>query len=131
MKSRGVYETPGGTILHKAHRAIESVTMDREAMRLRVYRGFWFSPERTAMQSLIDTTQRHVTGEARVKLYKGSVTVVGRKSECSLYDPALATFEEGSGFDPRDATGFIKLHGLRLRLATLQADMARKLERKA
>ncbi len=125
MKSRGVYETPGGTILHKAHRAIESITVDREVMRIRdqlipeyaslVYRGFWFSPEREAMQAFVDASQKDVTGEVRLRLYKGNVWVAGRRSELSLYDPHLATFEEEEVYDQADATGFIRLNALRLR----------------
>ncbi len=133
MKSRGVYETPGGTVLHKAHRAVESLTRDREVMRLRddlvpryaalVYNGFWFSPEREALQTLIDDLERPVTGVARLKLYKGSVTVVGRKAPRSLYRSDVATFEEESVYDQRDAAGFIRLNALRLRIrAGLQKD---------
>ena len=130
MKSRGVYETPGGTILHKAHRAVESITMDREVMRIRdsliaeyaamVYRGFWFAPEREMLQALMDEAQRDVTGEARLKLHKGSVQVVGRRSEKSLYDPEFATFESDSVYHQGDATGFIRLNALRLRLRKLR-----------
>jgi argininosuccinate synthase len=130
MKSRGVYETPGGTILHKAHRAVESITLDREVMRLRdsliaeyaamVYRGFWFAPERLVLQALIDEAQRGVSGEARLKLYKGNVYVVGRRSESSLYDPAFATFERDEVYDQSDATGFIRLNALRLRIRALR-----------
>jgi argininosuccinate synthase len=130
MKSRGVYETPGGTILHKAHRAIESITMDREVMRLRdqlipeyatlVYRGFWFAPERFTLQALIDEAQKDVTGEARIKLYKGGAYVAGRRSEKSLYDPEFATFEKDEVYDQRDATGFIRLHALRLRIRAMR-----------
>ncbi len=126
MKCRGVYETPGGTILHRAHRAIESITMDREVMRLRdglvpeyatlVYRGFWYSPEREALQKFIDETQLNVTGTARLKLYKGSCQTVGRKAPRALYDPKLATFEREEVYDQKDATGFIRLNALRLRL---------------
>jgi len=126
MKSRGVYETPGGTILHVAHRAVESLTMDREAMHLRdtlmpryaelVYYGFWFSPEREMLQRAIDEAQKGVTGTARLKLYKGNCTVVGRKAPKSLYSPDLATFEEDVVYNPQDATGFIRLQGLRLRI---------------
>jgi len=125
MKSRGVYETPGGTVLHKAHRAVESLTLDREVMRLRddlipryaalVYNGFWFSPERDALQGMIDETQKVVTGTARLKLYKGGVTVAGRKAPRSLYRADIATFEEESVYDQRDAGGFIRLNALRLR----------------
>jgi argininosuccinate synthase len=130
MKSRGVYETPGGTILHKAHRAVESITLDREVMRLRdsliaeyaalVYRGFWFSPERLVLQALVDEAQRGVSGEARLKLHKGAVYVVGRRSERSLYDPAFATFERDEVYDQADATGFIRLNALRLRIRALR-----------
>jgi argininosuccinate synthase len=129
MKSRGCYETPGGAILLKAHRAIESLTLDREAAHLKdewmpryaslVYNGFWYSPEREMLQAAIDQTQRFVNGTARLKLYRGSVTVVGRKSATdSLFDTAVATFEEDAGvYDQADATGFIRLNALRLRLA--------------
>jgi argininosuccinate synthase len=130
MKSRGVYETPGGTILHKAHRALESITMDREVMRLRdslipeyatmVYRGFWFAPERLVLQALVDEAQRGVTGEARIKLFKGGAYVAGRRSENSLYDEAFATFERDQVFDQSDATGFIRLNALRLRIRSLR-----------
>jgi argininosuccinate synthase len=127
MKSRGVYETPGGTILHFAHRQIETLTMDREVMHLRdslvpkyselVYNGFWFSPEREALQALITETQRGVSGLVRLKLYKGNVIVAGRKSPKTLYDPKIATMEgESSSFDQSDATGFIRLNALRLKL---------------
>jgi len=129
MKSRGVYETPGGTILRIAHRAMESITMDREVMFLRdslipqyaklIYNGFWFAPERLALQSLIDTSQENVSGTVRVRLYKGSCTVIGRKSDRSLYDPQLATFEEEDVYRQSDATGFIRLQGLRLRVQNL------------
>ena len=128
MKSRGVYETPGGTVLLAAHRGIESVTLDRGAMHLRddlmpryaelIYNGFWFSPEREMLQALIDKSQELVTGRVRVKLYKGNVTVIGRESPYSLYDQDLVTFEEGKvAYDHRDAAGFIKLNALRLRVA--------------
>jgi argininosuccinate synthase len=130
MKSRGVYETPGGTILHKAHRAVESITLDREVMRLRdsliseyaamVYRGFWFAPERLVLQALVDEAQRGVSGEARLKLYKGGVYVVGRRSDRSLYEPAFATFERDEVYDQADATGFIRLNALRLRIRALR-----------
>ena len=126
MKSRGVYETPGGTILYTAHRAIESITLDRGAMHLKdelmpkyaelVYYGFWFSPEREMLQALIDKSQECVTGEVRLELYKGNVRVTGRRSPFSLYDQELVTFEEGKvAYDHRDAAGFIKLNALRLR----------------
>jgi argininosuccinate synthase len=126
MKSRGVYETPGGTILHAAHRGIESLTLDRGAAHLKdelmpryaelIYNGFWFSPEREMLQALIDKSQEHASGTARLKLYKGSVSVVGRKSPGSLYSLAHVTFEEDQVYDQRDAQGFIKLNALRLRL---------------
>jgi argininosuccinate synthase len=125
MKSRGVYETPGGTILLAAHRGIESITLDRGAMHLKdelmpryaelIYNGFWFTPEREMLQAAIDHSQSHVTGTVRVKLYKGNVSIVGRESPYSLYDQDLVTFEEGQvAYDHRDATGFIKLNALRL-----------------
>jgi argininosuccinate synthase len=126
MKSRGVYETPGGTILAAAHRGIESLTLDRGAMHLKddvmpryaelIYNGFWFSPEREMLQALIDKSQEHVEGTVRLKLYKGSVRVVGRKSAKSLYSLAHVTFEADQVYDQRDAAGFIKLNALRLRL---------------
>ena len=127
MKSRGVYETPGGAILHFAHRQMETLTMDREVMHLRdslipkyselVYNGFWFSPEREALQALVTETQRDVTGVVRLKLYKGNIIVAGRKSQKSLYDPKIATMEgAASAYDQNDATGFIRLNALRLRL---------------
>ena len=130
MKSHGVYETPGGTLLHVAHRALESITMDREVMRLRdslitkyaemVYYGYWFAPEREVLQKTIDASQENVTGRVRLKLYKGNAIVAGRKSDCSLYDPKLATFEEGTGYHQADADGFIRLNSLRLRLRPLR-----------
>jgi argininosuccinate synthase len=126
MKSRGVYETPGGTILHHAHRGIESITLDRGAAHLKdeimpryaelIYNGFWFSPEREMLQALIDKSQEHVEGTVRMKLYKGNSIVVGRKSPKSLYSLAHVTFEEDQVYDQRDAAGFIKLNALRLRL---------------
>jgi argininosuccinate synthase len=126
MKSRGVYETPGGTILYAAHRAVESLTLDREVMRIRdelmpefakqVYNGFWFSPEMKLLNAFIDECQKNVTGTARLKLYKGNCSVVGRKSPKSLYNEDIATFEEDSVYDQTDATGFIRLNALRLRL---------------
>jgi argininosuccinate synthase len=127
MKSRGVYETPGGTILHAAHRGIESIALDRGAAHLKdelmpryaelIYNGFWFSPERLMLQALIDKSQESVTGTVRLKLYKGNTAVVGRKSPKSLYSLAHVTFEEDAGaYDQRDAAGFIKLNALRLRL---------------
>jgi argininosuccinate synthase len=125
MKSRGVYETPGGTILHVAHRAVESLTLDREALHLRdslipryaemVYYGFWFAPEREMLQAAIDQCQQSVTGTARVKLFKGSATVAGRKAERSLYDPGIASFDLAGGYRQADAAGLISLSGLRLR----------------
>jgi argininosuccinate synthase len=125
MKSRGVYETPGVTVLQAAHRALESITLDREVLRLRdqlslkfaesVYYGFWFAPEAELMRKTIDETQKNVTGEARVKLYRGGVTVVGRRSPHSLYRERLATFEADTVYNQRDAEGFIKLNALRLR----------------
>lgn len=126
MKGRGVYETPGGAILHFAHRQIETLTMDREVMHLRdslvpkystlVYNGFWFSPEREALQALVTETQKNVTGLVRLKLYKGNIIVAGRKSPKSLYDPEIATMEgDTSTYDQSDATGFIRLNALRLR----------------
>lgn len=126
MKSRGVYETPGGTILIQAHRQIESLTMDREVMHLRdslipkyaelVYYGFWFAPEREALQALVDESQRRVSGTVRLKLYKGNVITCGRKSRYSLYDPKVASMEGvKSWYNQNDATGFIRLNGLRLR----------------
>ncbi|MFW6148144.1 MAG: argininosuccinate synthase [Thermodesulfobacteriota bacterium] len=129
MKSRGVYETPGGTILRIAHIAMESITMDREVMHIRdglvpkysemIYYGYWFSPERDMLQSLIDATQKNVTGTVRLKLYKGNCTVAGRKSDLSLYSNEHVTFEEDSVYNQQDAEGFIRLNGLRLRLETL------------
>ncbi|WP_083239266.1 argininosuccinate synthase [Methyloceanibacter superfactus] len=127
MKSRGVYETPGGTILYAAHRAIESLTLDREAMHLKdslmpryaelVYYGFWFAPEREMLQALVDKSQEHVEGEVTLKLYKGNVIVIGRTSPKSLYSSEIVTFEDDAGaYDQKDAEGFIKLNALRLRL---------------
>jgi argininosuccinate synthase len=125
MKSRGVYETPGGTLLHAAHRAVESLTLDREVLHLReslipryaelVYYGYWFSPERTMLQAAIDESQRNATGTARIKLYKGNCDVVGRRSPVSLYNPDLATFEADRVYNQKDAEGFIRLNALRLR----------------
>jgi len=128
MKSRGCYETPGGTILLKAHRAIESITLDREVAHLKdelmpryaklVYNGYWFSPEREMMQTMIDQSQQVVNGQVRLQLYKGNVTVLGRRSEDSLYDKTIATFEDdGGAYQQRDAEGFIKLNALRMRVA--------------
>jgi argininosuccinate synthase len=133
MKSRGVYETPGGTILHVAHRAMESLTLDREAMHLKdslmpryaelVYYGFWFSPEREMLQALVDKSQEHVEGEVRLKLYKGNVMVIGRESPKSLYSDKIVTFEDDAGaYDQKDAQGFIKLNALRLRLLGKRRD---------
>ncbi len=129
MKSRGVYETPGGTILRVAHQAIESITMDREVMHIRdglvpryaemIYYGYWFSPERGMLQSLMDEAQENVNGIARLKLYKGNCIVVGRKSERSLYDPDFATFESDDVYDQKHAEGFIRLNALRLKIAKL------------
>ncbi len=127
MKSRGVYETPGGTILLQAHRAIESITLDREAAHLKdslmpryaelIYNGFWFSPERRMLQALIDTSQASVSGTVRLKLYKGNVIVIGRESPHSLYSTRMVTFEDDAGaYNQQDAAGFIKLNSLRLRL---------------
>jgi len=128
MKSRGCYETPGGTIMLKAHRAIESLTLDRELAHLKddlmpryaklVYNGYWFAPERVALQALIDQSQQYVSGKVRLKLYKGNVIVVGRESDQSLFDASIATFEDDAGaYDQKDAEGFIKLNALRLRIA--------------
>jgi argininosuccinate synthase len=135
MKSRGVYETPGGTVLWAAHRAVESITMDREVMLIRdamipkysqlVYNGFWYSPEMKVLQKMMDESQENVTGTARIKLYKGNSIVVGRKSPYSLYHEDFATFEEDSVYDQKDATGFIKLNGLRLRIQSLQRKVKR------
>ena len=128
MKSRGCYETPGGTVMLRAHRAIESITLDREAAHLKdelmpryaklIYNGYWFSPEREMLQAAINRSQTHVDGTVRVKLYKGSVSIVGRASEHdSLFDEAIATFEDDRGaYDQKDAEGFIRLNALRLRL---------------
>ena len=135
MKSRGCYETPGGTIMLKAHRAMESITLDREVLALKddlmpryarlIYNGYWFSPERRLLQTLIDESQRPVNGSVRLKLYKGTVLVVGRESKAdSLFDPTIATFEEDRGaYDQADAAGFIKLNALRLRI---EANLRRK-----
>lgn len=136
MKSRGCYETPGGTIMLPAHRAIESITLDRETAHLKdslmpryaemIYNGYWWSPEREAIQKLIDETQLYVNGEVRVKLYKGHVSVVGRRSDMSLFDESIATFEDDAGaYNQKDAEGFIKLNALRLRIA---AGKGRKLK---
>ena len=126
MKSRGVYETPGGTIMLTAHRAMESITLDRNAGHLKdelmpryaemIYNGYWWSPERQALQRLIDDTQRSVNGTVRLDLYKGNVTVTGRKSPNSIYSEEHVTFEADTVYDQHDAEGFIKLNALRLRL---------------
>ncbi len=132
MKSRGVYETPGGTILREAHMAVEQITMDREVMRIRdslipeyarlVYAGYWFSPEREMLQALVDDSQKTVNGVARVKLYKGHCRTVGRKSESdSLFNPDFATFEKDQVYNQKDAEGFIKINSLRLRIRSLMA----------
>jgi hypothetical protein len=137
MKSRGVYETPGGTILHAAHRGIESLTLDRGAAHLKdelmpryaelIYNGFWFAPEREMLQALIDKSQENVTGTVRLKLYKGHARVVGRKSPNSLYDLRMVTFEADQGaYNQRDAEGFIKLNALRLRLGVARPQEVRR-----
>jgi argininosuccinate synthase len=137
MKSRGVYETPGGTILHFAHRAMESITMDREVMHLRdslipkfaelVYYGFWFSPEMDTLRTMVAKTQENVSGTVRLKLYKGNVAVTGRKSPNSLYREDIVTFEEDSVFDQKDAEGFIRLNALRLKIgAAIEKAAARE-----
>ncbi len=130
MKSRGVYETPGGTLLHLAHRAVESLTLDREVLHMRdslvpkyaelVYNGFWFAPERESLQAYMDNVQKAVTGTARLKLYKGSASVVGRKAPKSLYHEGFATFEADEIYDQADAEGFIKLNSLRLRIRKMR-----------
>ena len=131
MKARGCYETPAGTIMLRAHRAIESIMLDREAAHLKdelmpryaslIYNGYWWSPEREALQALIDNTQKYVSGDVRVKLYKGNVTVVGRRSEQTLFDENIATFEDDAGaYNQKDAEGFIKLNALRMRIAALK-----------
>ncbi|MCP5463854.1 MAG: argininosuccinate synthase [Deltaproteobacteria bacterium] len=135
MKSRGVYETPGGTILFKARRALESITLDREVMHLRdklmpdyarlVYNGFWYAPERELIQQLIDESQQPVNGSVRLKLYKGNVIVTGRKSDQSLFNPEFATFEEDDVYNQADAEGFIKLNALRMRIRKLQEKHSR------
>jgi argininosuccinate synthase len=129
MKSRGVYETPGGTVLRLAHQAVESITLDREVVHLRdslvphyaklIYNGFWFSPEMRMLQQTMDAAQEDVWGTARLKLYKGSCQVVGRKSSRSLYQPEYATFEADEVYDQKSADGFIKIQGLRLRIEAL------------
>jgi argininosuccinate synthase len=130
MKSRGIYETPGGKLLREAHLALETITMDREVMRIRdslilryaelVYNGFWFSPERELLQKTMDESQKTVNGVVRMKLYKGNCNAVGRKSNQSLYQESFATFEEDDVYDQSDATGFIRLNGLRLKINALQ-----------
>jgi len=130
MKSRGVYETPGGTLLREAHRALETITLDREVMKIRdslipryaelIYNGFWFAPERELLQTTMDAAQKNVNGTVRMKLYKGNCVAVGRKSDNSLYQESFATFEEDKVYDQGDATGFIRLNGLRLRIQALQ-----------
>ena len=135
MKSRGIYETPGGTILRVAHMALESITLDREVMHIRdglmpryaemIYYGYWFSPERKMLQDMIDATQKNVNGVVRLKLYKGNCDVVGRRSESSLYHQGFATFEDDAVYNQKDAEGFIRLSGLRLKIARL-LDQGRK-----
>jgi argininosuccinate synthase len=137
IKSRGVYETPGGTVLHVAHRAIESITLDREILHLRdslitryselIYYGYWFSPERKALQTLMDDIQKDVNGTVRIKIYKGNCYVVGRKSPNSLYHPGLATFEAENVYNQKDAEGFIKLNALRLRVRKMKIDKSPQL----
>nr|WP_256198975.1 argininosuccinate synthase domain-containing protein [Verrucomicrobium spinosum] len=144
MKSRGVYETPGGAILHFAHRQIESLTMDREVMHLRdslipkyatlVYNGFWYAPERLALQALVTESQKNVSGTVRVKLYKGGIYAAGRKSAYSLYNPHIATMEADptKAYNQDDATGFIRLNGLRLKVgATVEAEVNAQAPKKA
>ena len=137
MKSRGVYETPGGTILLAAHRAIESITLDRGAAHLKdelmpryaelIYNGFWFTPEREMLQALIDKSQEHVEGEVRLKLYKGNVLMAGRESRKSLYSSTLVTFEDDKGaYDQKDAEGFIRLNALRLRTLGMRRKKVRE-----
>jgi argininosuccinate synthase len=136
MKSRGVYETPGGTILYAAHRAVESITLDREVMHLRdslmprfaelIYNGYWYSPEMDLLKGTIEATQENVTGAARLKLYKGNIILAGRKSPVSLYRTDFATFEKETVYNQADATGFIKINSLRLRIRALLKDKSRK-----
>ncbi len=136
MKSRGVYETPGGTVLHAAHRAVESITLDREVMHLRdslmprfaelIYNGYWYSPEMELLKSTIVSTQENVTGTARLKLYKGNVIMAGRKSPVSLYRTDFATFEKETVYNQADATGFIRINSLRLRIRALLKERARR-----
>jgi argininosuccinate synthase len=142
MKSRGIYETPGGAILHFAHRQMESITMDREVMRLRdslipkyselVYYGFWFSPERLALQAFVAESQKDVSGTVRIKLYKGNIMIAGRKSPVSLYNPQIATMEADPSktYNQDDATGFIRLNSLRLRVAAQVHAAAKKKKKK-
>ncbi|HWF65489.1 MAG TPA: hypothetical protein VN685_12820, partial [Rhizomicrobium sp.] len=136
MKSRGIYETPGGTILIAAHRGMESITLDRGAAHLKdelmpryaelIYNGFWFSPEREMLQALIDKSQEFVRGTVRLKLYKGNATLVGRQSPYSLYSESLVTFEDDRGaYDQKDAAGFIKLNALRLRTLAMRKRKAK------
>jgi argininosuccinate synthase len=132
MKSRGCYETPAGTVMLKAHRAIESLTLDREVAHLKdelmpkyanlIYNGYWWAPERLMMQEMIDASQQSVNGTVRVRLYKGNVIIEGRKSDSdSLFDEAIATFEDDAGaYDQKDAAGFIKLNALRMRIAAMR-----------
>jgi argininosuccinate synthase len=132
MKSRGVYETPGGTILRAAHMALESITMDREVMHLRdslipkyaelIYNGFWFAPEMSVLQKLIDETQKNVNGVVRLELYKGNCIVLGRKSKESIYSVDYATFEDDTVYSQKDAEGFIRLNALRLRIQKMLRD---------
>lgn len=132
MKSRGVYETPGGTILRSAHMAMESITMDREVMYLRdslipryariIYNGFWYSPEMQMLQEMVDSTQKNVSGVVRLQLYKGNCRVMGRKSDNSIYREDFATFEDDSVYRQKDAEGFIRLNALRLRIRKLLED---------
>ncbi|OZB75227.1 MAG: argininosuccinate synthase, partial [Halothiobacillus sp. 14-55-98] len=128
MKSRGCYETPGGTIVLKARRALESITLDRGVAHLKdelmpryaemIYNGYWWSPERVMLQAAIDASQAYVNGDVRLRLYKGNVQVLGRRSDDTLFDPSIATFEDDAGaYDQRDAAGFIKLNALRMRIA--------------
>ena len=142
MKSRGVYETPGGTILHHAHRQVETLTMDREVMHLRdgfipkyaelIYNGFWFAPEREFLQAAVDESQKNVTGTVRIKLYKGNVITAGRKSPVSLYNPDIATMEADAGaYNQADAGGFIRLNALRLRTRAAVLKGAKKAKRKS
>ena len=142
IKSRGVYETPGGTILRRAHRDLETITLDREVMKIRdslipryselIYNGFWWSPERVMLQEMIDASQVNVNGVVRLKLYKGNVIAAGLKSPVSLYNPDIATMEADptDAYNQDDATGFIRLNGLRLKVATKVANAAKKQPKK-